>query len=302
MVGNVTQVAVTTTELREGRGSRWLLRMARRKPLAAASAVMLGVALLTAVTAPWVSPSDPTAPSRDRLQPPSRAHLMGTDELGRDVASRIIWGARTSMITGLVVSLVATAAGLLLGGLSGFLGGAFDTTVQRVVDAVQSLPPLIVAMVLVTMVGRVVWQDIPLTVVIALSIVLISGAARVARGAALGVKVQPFVEASRAIGGSTSHIFVRHVVPNIVSPMLIIATVQLGGVILAEASLSFLGVGTPPPTPSWGAMVSGSGRAYLQQAPWIVLSPGICITLAVLAFNFLGDGVRDLLDPRLRQR
>jgi peptide/nickel transport system permease protein len=289
------------------RGPLWLVgdrlrRAARRKPLAAASAVLLATMLAVGVIAPWSSPFDPNRPVAPRLQPPSTTHWLGTDDLGRDIASRVMWGARTSMVTGLSVSLAVTLAGLVLGGISGYLGGRLDLVVQRVVDAIQALPPLGIAMVLVTLIGPLTWEQIPITVIIALTVVLTPYAARIARSASLGVAVMPYVEAARSLGGNHAHIFLRHVVPNIIAPMLVVATVQLGGVILAEASLSFLGIGTPPPTPSWGAMLSGSGRTFMQQAPWLALAPGVAIFLAVLAFNFLGDGVRDLTDPRLRAR
>lgn len=275
-------------------------RLARRKPLAAIALVILIALLIIGVGAPVLSPDDPLVPTRARLESPSNAHLLGTDELGRDVLSRAMWGARTSIITGFSVSITATLAGFIIGGLSGYLGGKFDLVVQRLVEAIQALPAIIIAMVLVTILGPKTWHNIPLTVIVALSVVLAPGATRVARSAALGVGIMPYVEAGRSMGGTSIHIFARHVAPNIVAPMLVVVTAALGNVILAEASLSFLGIGTPPPTPSWGGMVSGTARSHLRDAPWLALVPGLAITLAVLAFNFLGDGIRDLTDPRLR--
>ena len=274
-------------------------KFARRKPVAFASGIFLIFMLVIGVAAPYISLYDPLSLVGERLQSPSWEFPFGTDNQGRDVLSRTMWGARTSMVTGLLVTTFAGTVGLLIGGISGYLGGWFDAILQRVLEAIIAVPFLAFAIVLVAVIGPWTPEQIPMVVVIALSIALIPGGARVARAAALSVTVEQYVDAAHSIGGSRLYIFRRHVIPNILSPMLVIVTLQLGGVILAEAGLSFLGLGTPPPTPSWGAMVNGS-RTFIRDAPWMVLAPGLGLSLAVLAFNFLGDGIRDVADPRLR--
>lgn len=281
--------------------ARAVLRFAAHRPVAVICILVLGALVTVGLLAPWLAPADPLRPSTARLQAPSTAHWAGTDDLGRDLASRLMYGARTSITTGLCVSLATSAVGLLLGSVSGFFGGRVDLIMQRFVDALQAIPALVVAMVLVVMVGPKTWHGVPLTVVIALTGVFVPSSTRVVRGAALAIAALPFVEAARSLGATNSRILFRYIMPNVLAPLLVVATVQLGAVITAEASLSYLGIGTPPPTPSWGAMLGGNARKFVEQAPWLVLAPGLCLTAAVLAFNLLGDEIRDLTDPRLRK-
>ena len=285
-----------------GRAARWwkvTKSFARHKPVAFASGIFLFLLLMIGILAPTIAPNDPLSLVGERLQGPSWEFPFGTDNQGRDLLSRTMWGARTSMVTGILVTMFAGSVGLVIGGISGFIGGWFDAILQRLLEAIIVIPFLAFAIVLVAVIGPVTYEQIPVVVVISLSIALIPGGARVARAAALSVTVEQYVDAANAMGGSRLYIFRRHVIPNILSPMLVIVSLQLGGVILAEAGLSFLGLGTPPPTPSWGGMVNGA-RTFIRDAPWMVLAPGLGLSLAVLAFNFLGDGIRDVADPRLR--
>lgn len=280
-------------------GWAWSMdRFVRRKPLGAAGAVLLIGLILAAVFAPWLAPYDPLDVDPGRaLQPPNLAHLAGTDNLGRDVLSRLIYGARISLYVGVVAVLVASVVGSAVGIISGFLGGTFDLVTQRVIDSLQAFPLLILAMTLVALLGARTEN-----VILALAIVLIPGTARVMRGATLSVRENLFVEAARSVGATNIRILVRHILPNVSAPIIIIVSVELGTAILVEASLSFLGLGPPPPTPTWGSMLSGAGRTYMESAPWLLWGPAIAISLAILSLNLFGDALRDVLDPRLRSR
>jgi peptide/nickel transport system permease protein len=279
---------------------RAAVRFARRKPLGAFGAIVLVVMVLMALFAGVIAPYDPVRSSEALLQGPSRAHVFGTDHLGRDMFSRIAWGAKPSLYTGLLVVTFSVTIGLLIGVSSGFWGGAYDLFVQRIVDGLMAIPGLVLAMAVVAVMGNRVWLSIPMSVVVALTVVMTPVTARVVRGAAIATRGNTYVEAARVLGCSERRIVFRHVVPNIMAPVIVVASIQLGGVILAESSLSFLGLGTPPPTPSWGAMLSGQGSRFFEIAPWLAIFPGIALSLAVLAFNLLGDALRDVLDPRLR--
>lgn len=280
---------------RRGRTSRFL-RFVRRKPLAAMGGLVIVALVVMAVFA------DQIAPRRyerqdivSRLEAPSSRFLLGTDDLGRDLLSRIIYGARVS----LTVSVGAVAIGLLGGGvcgvLSGYAGGKTDLVLQRVMDGILSIPLLLMAMVIVAALGSSL-----VNVILAMGVILIPGVNRVARGAVISVKELPFVDAGRSIGATPVRIVLQHVFPNILAPLIVISTINLGSAIITESSLSFLGMGVPPPYPTWGGMLSSTGRTYLQDAPWLAIFPGLAISLTVLAFNLLGDGLRDILDPRLR--
>lgn len=277
---------------------RWLAAIGhfiRRKPLGAAGGVLISVMLLVAAAAP-LAPHDPLAQSGlNRLKPPSSAHWFGTDEAGRDIFSRVVWGARTSLEVGVVAVVVGTLGGSLIGLLSGYFGARVDMVIQRCMDAVLAFPGLVLAMVIAAMFGRSI-----ILVMTAIGIVLIPGTNRVIRSAVLSVKPAPFVDAARLLGASDARILALHILPNVTSSILILATAWLGNAILIEASLSFVGLGTPPPAASWGQMLSGSGRLYFETAPWMAIAPGVAITLAVLGFNLLGDALRDVWDPRLR--
>ena len=231
----------------------------------------------------------------DRLQGASVRHLLGTDHLGRDLLSRLIFGARISLVVGLAATALNVAVALLIGGTSGFLGGKLDLAVQRFVDAWMAFPGLLLLLTIMSVVGQGLLQ-----IIVVLGIAGGIGASRVVRGAVIGIKENDYFLAARAVGTSTSQILVRHVLPNIMAPILIVFSINIGGVIIAEASLSFLGFGLPIKVPSWGGLLSREGRRFMEQAPWLALWPGLFLTIVVYSFNMFGDALRDLLDPRLR--
>ena len=277
-----------------------MAHFSRRKPLGAVGAFLLVGLIAVALLADFIAPYDPISPVGPFLGGPSRAHPLGTDQLGRDMLSRIIFGARPSLYTAAIVVTSAITGGTLLGVFSGYLGGWFDLLIQRIVDGFLALPGLVLAMAVITVLGNQVVHDLPVSVAIALVINSIPGTSRVIRSTTLALKATPYVEAAHAIGCSGTRIVLRHIVPNVMSLVLVIASIQLGGVILAESSLAFLGLGIPPPTPTWGGMLSGQGARFLSVAPWMAIFPGVALSLAVLAFNLFGDALRDVLDPRLR--
>jgi peptide/nickel transport system permease protein len=272
------------------------LRLARRYPLGALGALALALMLVVAVVGPAVAPHDPYATNaRNRLQSPSRAHLAGTDNLGRDVFSRLIYGARPSVVVGFGALALGLALRVTLGLVSGYLGGLFDLLVQRVMDAMMSLPSLILGLTVIAVIGASYTN-----LIIAIGIVMTPIVQRVVRGATMAVKSLDHVQAATVIGAGQARVLLRYVLPNVAAPIFVIASVELGSAILIEASLSFLGYGTPPPQPSWGAMLSGEGRRFMVPAPWLVIIPAITISVAILGINLLGDALRDALDPRLR--
>ncbi len=270
-------------------------RMARRKPLGAISFLVLAGIVLAAVFADLLSPYSPYELTADTFQSPGTYHLMGTDEIGRDVFSRVLHGARVSLYVGLIAVGLGTMLGSLVGLVSGYFGGVLDTVLQRLVDVVMAFPGLVLALVGISVLGTGTFKS-----TVAIAVVIVPGAARVVRGVALSVKQRPFVEAARSMGCTEVQILRRHIVVNVIAPVIILASITLGNAILIEASLSFLGLGTPLPQPSWGAMLAGTGRRFMEVAPWLAIFPGLAISITVRAFNLLGDAVRDLLDPRLR--
>ena len=270
----------------------------KRKPLGAASAAMLVLLVLTAIFADVLAPYDPLAPQPEiRLAAPSRAHLFGTDDIGRDVLSRIIYGCRISLWVGLLAVGIGTFFGMIIGLLCGYCEGRFDLIMQRVMDAIQAIPGLVLALAIVS-----VLKPNTTNAMLAIAMVIIPGNSRIVRGAVLSAKQNRYVEAAQAIGCRHPRLILTHILPNVTAPILIIASIWLGNAILIEATLSFLGVGTQPPTPSWGLMLSSTGRAFMEQAPWLAIFPGLAISLAVLAFNLFGDTLRDAWDPKLRSR
>lgn len=271
-----------------------LLRFLRAYPLAAGGFVLITIFVLAALLAPFVIPWDPMAISLPiRLAPPSGEHWLGCDELGRDILSRILMGARISLAVGSSVVAVSLTLGLMMGLLAGYWGGKFDTFLNvLVINSLQSLPGILLAIAVVAFLGPGFWK-----LVIALSLGGWIGFARLARGQALQVKELEFIEAARALGAGHARILFRHILPNILPPILVQASIAMAGAVLAEASLSFLGLGVPPPTPSWGSMLS-SARGYLFSAPHLAIWPALAVMGTVLSFNFLGDALRDLLDPR----
>lgn len=278
------------------RAGRSIGHFARRKPLGALGALIILVLIATSLAAPLVATHSYTEQSlADRLQGPSTAHLMGTDSLGRDVFSKIVYGSRVAVVVGFGAVLVATVVGGAVAVLSGFFGGWVDKGGQRLVDVWLAFPGLVLLITLMGLMGSGV-----LPLIVAIGLLQAAGASRFYRAGVLSIMHSPYIEAARSVGAGNVRIMLRHVLPNIVHLMIVSATLSLGTVILIESSLSFLGYGVPPPTPSWGQMLSGEGRDFFQRAPGLAIWPGLMITLTVYAFNVLGDALRDLLDPRLR--
>ncbi len=275
----------------------------RRKPLGAISAVILCGLIATAALAPLIAPYDPYRFNLNerglpiRLHPPDAKFLFGTDTHGRDMLSRIIYGARVSLIVGFLSVAIGTLAGTLIGLVSGYWEGSIDQALQRLVDTLMAFPGIVLALAVLSVLGQSL-----LNIILVIGLVIAPGASRVVRGTVLSVKHNTYVDAARAAGASSWRIILWHILPNVFAPILIIASVWLGNAIVIEAALSFLGLGTPPPTPTWGGMLSGEGRRSLETAPYLAIFPGLAISIVVLAFNMFGDAVRDLLDPRLRTR
>jgi peptide/nickel transport system permease protein len=268
----------------------------RRKPLGAVSAAVLVTLVLTAVFADVLAPFNPVETRPEiRLQAPSRAHPFGTDDIGRDVLSRVVHGSRISLWVGLLAVGIGTFAGMIIGLLCGYCEGRLDLILQRVMDAIQAIPGLVLALAIVS-----VLKPSTTNAMLAIAIVIIPGNSRIVRGAVLSTKQNRYVEAAHAIGCRHPRIILSHILPNVTAPILVIASIWLGNAILIEATLSFLGLGTQPPTPSWGLMLSSTGRAFMEQAPWLAIFPGLAISLAVLGFNLFGDTLRDAWDPKLR--
>jgi peptide/nickel transport system permease protein len=267
-----------------------------RHPLGAAGAIIMGVFVFGALFADLITIYDPLqTDSALSLARPSAAHWMGADFMGRDIYSRIVYGARISLAVGIGSTLLGCIFGAVIGLSSGYLGGWVDLLAQRVIDILQALPLLVLALVMAAALGPSLRNTI-----IAIAIPLIPSVARVIRSNTLALRELPFVEAARAIGMSEVRIAARHVLPNTLAPVIVLATAQLGAAILTEASLSFLGLGIPEPYPSWGRMLSESAAEYVRTAPWLVIFPGVAISLTVFGTNLLGDALRDILDPRQR--
>ena len=272
----------------------WLF--CRRKPLGALGGLIVLVMILMAVFANWIAPYTYDETIRGaRMKAPGAQFWMGTDNLGRDIFSRVVYGARVSVTVGFGAVLLANFLATTIGITSGYFGGKYDICVQRVVDAWQSFPFLVVILSIMAVLGPGL-----MNVILALGVLGAAAASRVIRGATIAVAQNQYIEAARAVGAGHIRIMCRYIFPNVAATIIILATIGLGGAILAESALSFLGFGVPPPYPAWGAMLSGSGRSYMYTAPWMAIWPGAAISLAVFGFNMLGDALRDLLDPRLR--
>ena len=268
------------------------------KPLGAAGGAIILMMVLTAIFADVLTPYDPyTVNQRVQFTAPSLSYWFGTDEFGRDVFTRIVYGARVALFIGLLAAFVGATAGALLGVISAYLGGRVDLYLQRLIDVMLAFPLLILALAIVTVLGR----SVP-NVILAIAIPIIPRTARIVRSNAMSIKENMYVEAARAVGGSHAWVILRHIIPNVMAPYLIMLTAQFGNAILVEASLSFLGLGTAEPTPSWGLMLSGSALSYAEKAAWLAVFPGLAISLAVFGFNLFGDSIRDALDPKLRHR
>ena len=273
--------------------TRLALRQLTRRPAAVFGGAVLLTVLVLALLAPWLAPYDPLATSWSAVRKaPSAAHWFGTDEVGRDLLSRVIWGARASLSAGLVAVLIAVAVGLPLGMVAGYLGGWIDMVIGRLTDAMLAIPFLILAIALAAFLGPSLSNAM-----IAIGVTATPLFVRLARGQVLQARAEDWVEAARSVGNPRARILVRHILPNILPPVMVQATLTIASAIIAEASLSFLGLGQQPPAPSWGSMLNTAQR-FLTQAPWMALFPGAAIFLTVLAFNLFGDALRDALDPR----
>ena len=281
---------------RRSRLADFLSRLVKEKPLGTTCGIVIVLLIFVAIFADFLMPY-PYAETHlaDRLQGPSAQYLLGADQLGRDFLSRIIFGARISLLVGLAVTTLGVTLSTLIGGISGFLGGKFDLVVQRFVDAWISFPGLLILLTIMSIVGKGVLQ-----VILVLGVAGGIGGARIIRSAVIGIKENDYFLAAQAIGSPVTATLMRHVLPNIMPVIIISFSMSIGGVILALASLSFLGFGLPPATPDWGSLLSREGRRYMEQAAWLALFPGLALTITVYSLNMFGDAMRDLLDPRLR--
>ncbi len=290
-------VATSTHALSSERSPTEARRWVRQHPAFAIGLAIIGLLVLMSLLAPVLAPFDPTEiHARDGLKPPSSTYLLGTDNLGRDILSRIIFAARTSLLVALGSVLVASAIGVPLGLVAGFAGGKVDSVIMRVLDAILAFPVILLAILVVATLGTET-----INLVLTIGFVFVPYFTRLVRGNVLALKEREFVEASRASGASDPYLVTRVILPNILSPVVVQASLTMSLAVLIEAALSFLGLGVQDPTPAWGSMLQNS-QLYLQQAPWFVLSPGACIFLSVLAFNLVGDGLRDLLDVSSHRR
>ena len=270
-----------------------LLRLARKNILGTAGALIVLVMVLVAIFAPVLTNQDPTRLSRNRLAEPSAQHRFGTDNLGRDVFSRIIYGSRISLYVGFIAVIVGTTFGTIVGAVGAYFRGAVDFWLQRVMDGMFAFPTVILALTIVSVLGQSLTN-----VIIAVGITSVPRVSRVVRSSALSIMGQSYVEAARAMGCTDLRMLMRHVLPNCMAPIIILATSGFGAAVLAEASLSFLGLGAPLTEPSWGGMLSGAAQQYVRVAPWLAIIPGLAISLAVFGFNMFGDALRDVLDPK----
>jgi peptide/nickel transport system permease protein len=280
------------------RPSRWALLWAfvRQNPLGAAGAVIVIVMIVMAAFAEAVTVYDPTANNfGEMLERPSAEHWLGTDQFGRDLYTRIVYGARTALLVGFVSALIGGTLGLVLGVASAYFGGRFDFFLQGVMDVLMAFPLIILALAVVSIFGTGAFN-----VIIAITIPFIPRCARVVRSSALAVRETPYIDAARACGFSHARIVMRHMVPNVMAPYLVVMTAAVGQAILIEASLSFLGLGVQEPVPAWGLMLQGGAQEYAESAPWVAVFPGIAISLAVFGFNLFGDALRDWLDPKMK--
>jgi peptide/nickel transport system permease protein len=275
-----------------------IARFVRRYPLGAFGAAVLIVLVLAAVFAPVIVTHDPLwqhVPSR--LTPPGTEYLLGSDTFGRDTFSRIVYGSRTSLYVGLLSVAIGAVAGTLIGIASGYLGGRVDILIQRVVDALMGFPSLVLALLMVVALGASLQN-----VTLAIAMTFVPRMTRLARSSALSIKQEVYVLASQAIGAGAVRVILRHILPNSLAPVFVLATGYLGTAVVAEASLSFLGLGVPPPAPSWGGMLELAARERMESAPWLAIFPGLALSIVVFSFAFFGDALRDAFDPRLRGR
>lgn len=291
-----TADAITLGATTASRRTWWPIPRRWRNPIGIAGLVIVALTILVALLAPAIAPYDPDAQASTRLLPPSAVNLMGTDELGRDTFSRIVFGSRVSLQVGVISVVIALAIGATLGISAGYAGGPVDALLMRFTDILFAFPGLVLAIVISGLLGAS-----RTNAMIAIGIVYAPAFARVIRGSVLSVMSEPYVESGRVIGATAPRLIRQYLLPNILAPLIVMATVYLSSAILSEAALSFLGLGTQPPEPSWGGMLN-LARTYMEITPWMAIFPGLAIMIVVLGFNFLGDGLRDILDPRLRER
>jgi peptide/nickel transport system permease protein len=295
---DLTIAPAVVTRRRPGR----IAGFVRAQPLGTVAFVVILVMLLAGIFAPLVAPYDPVEIDfASVMAPPSAVHIFGTDPFGRDVLTRIIYGARTAMIIGFLSSFLGCSFGALIGVASVYYGGKIDLVVQRIVDIMLVFPVIVMALVVVSMLGRHPVLGIDMNLILAIGIPIIPQVARVIRSAALPVRTAAYVDAARLAGFSGARIIFGQMIPNVVAPYIILVTAFIAQAILLEASLSFLGLGVADPTPAWGLMLSGSSADFYRQAPWIIIFPGVAISVAVFAFNFFGDSLRDWLDPKFHR-
>jgi peptide/nickel transport system permease protein len=275
-----------------------IIDFCRRQPLGTVGLALVLVMAAAGLSAEWIAPYSPTSNDFAAMtEPPSWVHLMGTDQFGRDLFSRIVFGARTALIVGFSCAIVGGGAGLVLGVASAYFGGRLDLLLQRLLDVVMAFPLIIMALAVIAIFGSGVYN-----VIVAITIPLIPRCARVVRSSALAIREVPYIDAARACGFGHTRIILRHMVPNVLAPFLIMLTAFVGQAILAEASLSYLGLGVQEPTAAWGLMLQGGAEEYATTAPWIAVFPGLAIALTVFGFSLFGDALRDALDPKLRDR
>ena len=284
--------SATATPAWEAVPRRRLIPARWRNPIGIVGAAIVGFCILTALFGRFLWTIDPNAPDADRLLGPSRAHPFGTDDLGRDTLARVIHGAQVSLQVGVVAISIALVAGTLIGLIAGYRGGIVDLLLMRVVDIMFAFPGIVLAIVIAGLLGAT-----RRNAMIAIGIIIVPAFARVVRAAVLEVMGFPFIESSRALGGGSLRIMARHLMPNVVAPLIVLTTVYFSTAILSEATLSFLGLGTQPPEAAWGNMLA-TARSYIDQSVWMSIFPGLAIMIVVMGFNFLGDGLRDVLDPR----
>lgn len=273
----------------------------QRQPLGAAGLVVILVMIVAAVGANWIAPYDPLAVDyANLLAPPSAEHWLGTDSYGRDVLTRVIYGARTALAVGFLSSIMGSIAGAIVGVASAYFGGRIDLTIQRLMDVILSFPIIVLALAVSAILGKNIVFGIDVNLIIAIATPMVPTVARVVRSSALAIRELPYIDAARVAGYSHARIIFRHIVPNVTAPFLIMLTAFVGQAILLEASLSYLGLGVTEPTPAWGLMLTGAAADFYQQAPWMIIFPGVAISLAVFAFNLFGDSLRDWLDPKIK--
>lgn len=293
--------AAVTISYRVPKRRHPVLQFIVQQPFGAAGLVIILVMFFASIFAKHVAPYDPLAVDYGAmLAKPSLEHLLGTDAFGRDVFSRIIYGARTALVVGFLSSFVGSTVGAVIGVVSAYFGGRIDMVIQRIMDVLLSFPIIVLALAVVAVLGKFVVAGVDINLVVAISIPMMPKVARVVRASALAIREMPYIDAARAAGYSHSRIIFRHIVPNVVAPYLIMFTAYVAQAILLEASLSFLGLGVTEPTPAWGLMLSGSSAEFYREAPWMIIFPGLAISLAVFAFNLFGDSLRDWLDPKIK--